>query len=106
MRRLCDAAGGAQERGRRGAAPGIGRAWRRYGIGVSMGSALREDHVHWLRRQQTAVMAAALVAATWSNRVAAEGALAVGLPADVAKEGFAFGFALDKSSAEEACAAA
>jgi hypothetical protein len=49
---------------------------------------------------------AALVASAWPGRLAAEGALAVGLPADVAQEGFAFGFALDKSSAEEARAAA
>ena len=57
-------------------------------------------------------MAAALAvgliagAAAWPTRGAAEGALAVGLPDDVAKDGFAFGFALDKASDEEARAAA
>src|SRR3981081_338511 len=60
------------------------------------------------RRAAATVVAACLIcgAAGWPTRSAAEGALAVGLPADVAKEGFAFGYALEKSSAEEARAAA
>ncbi|HEY2134795.1 MAG TPA: DUF4189 domain-containing protein [Xanthobacteraceae bacterium] len=43
---------------------------------------------------------------TWPNPGLADGALAVGLPADVAQEGFAFGIALNKSSAEAASAQA
>jgi hypothetical protein len=59
------------------------------------------------RRAAATVVAACLIGgACWPNRSAAEGALAVGLPADVATEGFAFGYALEKSSAEEARAAA
>jgi Domain of unknown function (DUF4189) len=51
-----------------------------------------------------AVMAALLIAAAslWSEVGAADGALAVGLPKDVAAEGFAYGFALNKSSPAEA----
>ncbi len=60
------------------------------------------------RRAAAAALAACLIggAAGWPSRSAAEGALAVGLPADVAKDGFAFGYALEKSSPEEARAAA
>ena len=60
------------------------------------------------RRAAAALVAACLIcgAAGWPTESAAEGALAVGLPADVAKEGFAFGYALEKSSAAEARAAA
>jgi len=60
------------------------------------------------RRTAAATLAVGLIAgaAAWPTRGAAEGALAVGLPADVAKQGFAFGFALDKASAEEARTAA
>jgi hypothetical protein len=67
--------------------------------------------VHSIRRRwrsAATVLAACLIvgALAWPNRGAAEGALAVGLPADVAKEGFAFGYALDKANADEARAAA
>ncbi len=62
------------------------------------------------RRRRTAVVfaAASLMAGalSWPSPGAAEGALVVGLPADVAAEGFAFGYAVDKSSADEALAAA
>jgi len=74
-------------------------------------SARGEDRMRSIergRRAAATVIAACLIggAAGWPNRSAAEGALAVGLPADVAKDGFAFGYALEKSSAEEARAAA
>lgn len=45
-------------------------------------------------------------AVLWSNHVMAEGALAVGLPADVAKQGFAYAFTNNKASPEEARATA
>jgi len=49
-------------------------------------------------------MAVLLIAAAalWSDVGAADGALAVGQPRDVAAEGFAYGFALNKSSSDEA----
>src|SRR6478735_5012000 len=76
-----------------------------------MGSARGEDVMHSIRRGRRTAAAALAVgliagAVAWPTCGAAEGALAVGLPADVAKQGFAFGFALDKASAEEARAAA
>ena len=51
-----------------------------------------------------ALLAAALLAGVLArgDRAAADGALAVGAPADVAAEGFAYGFALDQPSAEKA----
>ena len=50
------------------------------------------------------VMAALLIAAAtlWPDMSAADGALAVGLPKDVAAEGFAYGFAVNKANAAEA----
>jgi hypothetical protein len=45
-------------------------------------------------------------AALWPQAGAAEGALAVGLPADVAQEGFAFGSAVNKPRVDEARAEA
>jgi hypothetical protein len=42
----------------------------------------------------------------WPNHSAAEGALAVGVPSDVAKQGFAYGYTNNKGSADEARAAA
>jgi hypothetical protein len=55
-------------------------------------------------RRHRAVIAASLLAAAtfWPHIGAAEGALAVGLPKDVAAEGFAYGFAVDRPNAEEA----
>jgi hypothetical protein len=54
------------------------------------------------------VLIAMLVAGAslWPQSGAAEGALAVGLPNDVAAEGFAFGHATNKSSADQAGAEA
>src|SRR5215470_7335927 len=54
-------------------------------------------------RRRRAVIAASLLAAAtlWPHTAAAEGALAVGLPRDVAAEGFAYGFAVDRPNAEE-----
>jgi hypothetical protein len=66
--------------------------------------------MHSIRRgrRTVAALAVCLIAGApgFPTRGAAEGALAVGLPDDVAKDGFAFGFALDKASDEEARAAA
>jgi len=42
----------------------------------------------------------------WPNPAAAHGALAVGLPSDVAESGFAYGFAVNYSTRDEAAAAA
>jgi Domain of unknown function (DUF4189) len=62
------------------------------------------------RRQMSArilIAAAALAGLTLGPRTgAAEGALAVGEPPDVAAEGFAYGFALNAASSEDARAAA
>jgi hypothetical protein len=41
-------------------------------------------------------------AVLWSNHSSAEGALAVGVPADVAKQGFAYAYINNKASLEEA----
>lgn len=51
---------------------------------------------------------AALIAgaALWPHLAAADGALAVGLPRDVAAEGFAFGFATNQPDADHAGTAA
>lgn len=59
-------------------------------------------------RRYRVMMAVSLLAAgpLWPHTGRAEGALAVGLPKDVAAEGFAYGFALDKPTADEANAAA
>jgi hypothetical protein len=38
----------------------------------------------------------------WTDHSSAEGALAVGVPADVAKQGFAYGVTTDSASADEA----
>ena len=60
-----------------------------------------------LRRRRAVMAASLLTAATlWPHTGAAEGALAVGLPKDVAAEGFAYGFAVDRPNAEEANAKA
>jgi hypothetical protein len=48
-------------------------------------------HTNW-RRQ--ALAGAVIVGLAWPQAVTAEGALAIGLPADVAKEGVAFGWAV------------
>jgi len=50
------------------------------------------------------LLVAALLAAMMarSDRAAADGALAVGEPKDVAEEGFAYGFALDQPTSEKA----
>ncbi len=53
-----------------------------------------------------AASAASLLATLAPQPCAAEGALAVGLPRDVAAEGFAYGFSLNKPTAAEASAAA
>src|ERR1700676_3750875 len=45
-------------------------------------------------------------AVLWSNHSIAAGALAVGVPADVAKQGFAYAFTNNKTSPEEARTAA
>jgi hypothetical protein len=52
--------------------------------------------------QRVLLAAALLVAAGRPDLAAADGALAVGEPADVAAEGFAYGFALDQANAENA----
>ena len=44
-------------------------------------------------------MIALFAGTAWPRVSVAEGALAVGLPADVAKEGFAYGYALNQASA-------
>jgi hypothetical protein len=44
--------------------------------------------------------------AIWSNHSIAAGALAVGVPANVAKQGFAYGFVNNKASANDASATA
>jgi hypothetical protein len=53
---------------------------------------------------QRAVLAAAMLAGIFASPdfAAADGALAVGEPADVAAEGFAYGYALDQPTAEAA----
>src|SRR5262249_17972105 len=55
-----------------------------------------------------ALLAAMLLAGTLGrpDPAAADGALAVGEPADVASEGYAYGFALDEPTAEQAGAGA
>src|SRR5690242_14042177 len=65
--------------------------------------------MHSIRRTaQRALLAAALLAGLMARAglAAAEGALAVGLPGDVAAEGFAYGFALDEPTPEKASAGA
>ena len=65
--------------------------------------------MHSMRRTaRPALLAAALLGGMLARdeHAAAEGALAVGLPSDVAGEGFAYGFALDEPTAEQARAAA
>jgi len=53
--------------------------------------------------RRTLLAAAMLVGLlAWAGRSAADGALAVGEPADVAAEGFAYGYALDQPTAEKA----
>jgi hypothetical protein len=62
--------------------------------------------VHWswgTRALGTRALAAALICwALVPDRGSAEGALAVGLPADVAKQGLALGYALNYESTEKA----
>jgi hypothetical protein len=43
-----------------------------------------------------------IVASIWSHAAAADGALAVGLPGDVAKEGVAFGWVINSDSEDNA----
>src|SRR5690349_3850162 len=65
--------------------------------------------MHLIRRaSQRALPAAALLAGIlpWPDLAAADGALAVGEPADVAQEGYAYGFALDEPDADAARAGA
>ncbi len=56
----------------------------------------------------TAILVAAALFGTapFSGRAAADGALAVGLPEDVAKTGFAFGWSTNRASGQEARQAA
>jgi hypothetical protein len=63
--------------------------------------------MHSIRRtSQRALLAAALLVGLLARAdlAAADGALAVGEPADVAAEGFAYGYALDQATAEKASA--
>jgi hypothetical protein len=65
--------------------------------------------MHLIRRSaRPALLATALLAGILvrPEGAAAEGALAVGLPSDVAAEGFAYGFALDQPTTEQARAGA
>jgi hypothetical protein len=65
--------------------------------------------MHLIRRSsQRALLAAALLAAALArpDLAAADGALAIGEPADVAAEGYAYGFALDEPDADKANAGA
>jgi hypothetical protein len=50
--------------------------------------------------------AAVLAASMWASPCVAEGALALGVPANVAKEGFSYGTAYNRATAEEARAVA
>ena len=61
-----------------------------------------------IRTARRALLAAALLASMLArpDLAAADGALAVGEPADVASEGFAYGFALDEPNADAANAGA
>jgi hypothetical protein len=52
--------------------------------------------------QRTLLAAAMLLGLALSEPAAADGALAVGQPGDVAAEGFAYGYALDQPTAEKA----
>jgi hypothetical protein len=61
--------------------------------------------MHSIRRtSQRTLLAAAVLAGVLAQAelAAADGALAVGEPADVAAEGFAYGYALDQPTAEKA----
>ena len=60
------------------------------------------------RTARRALLVAALLAVVTAHAdlAAADGALAVGLPSDVAAEGFAYGFSLDQPTAEQARAEA
>jgi hypothetical protein len=60
------------------------------------------------RSSQRALLAMALLAGIlpWADLATADGALAVGEPADVAQEGYAYGFALDERDADTASAGA
>jgi Domain of unknown function (DUF4189) len=53
---------------------------------------------------QRVLLAAAMLVGVmaWADLAVADGALAVGEPADVAAEGFAYGFALDQPTTEKA----
>jgi hypothetical protein len=60
-------------------------------------------HLIVLAAPRTLLLAAMLVGLlAWADLAAADGALAVGEPADVAAEGFAYGYALDQPTAEKA----
>jgi hypothetical protein len=54
------------------------------------------------RSYATAAAILLACAVLWPKPVSAEGALAVGLPPDVAKLGFAYGYTLNQSSTAEA----
>jgi hypothetical protein len=58
------------------------------------------------RNYATAAAILFACAVLWPKPDSAEGALAVGLPPDVAKLGFAYGYTLDQSSTAEASATA
>jgi Domain of unknown function (DUF4189) len=64
--------------------------------------------MHLIRTSQRALIAVALLAGLVprADDAMADGALAVGEPSDVAAEGFAYGFALDQASTDEASTAA
>ena len=55
------------------------------------------------RNYATAAAILLACAVLWPKPGSAEGALAVGLPPDVAKLGFAYGYTLDQSSTAENC---
>jgi uncharacterized protein DUF4189 len=62
-----------------------------------------EEPVRASDRIPALLIAAAVAGASlWPQPSAAKGALAVGLPKDVAAEGFAFGYAVNKSNVEQA----
>ena len=63
-----------------------------------------QDAVKKLRPRSKTALAAALIccAGLLPGRGSADGALAVGLPADVAKQGLAMGYAINYATSEEA----
>ncbi len=65
---------------------------------------MEQDAARKLRPRRKTVLAAALIccAGLLPGRSSADGALAVGLPADVAKQGLAMGYALNYATSEKA----